>query len=245
MTLKYKPKWWEITILLFGLIGLIWFLSCRYLAPSLENVVSFDISTKEYVMSKIQNGDLLFFAGTSQGERTIRFFHNSYFSHVCMVFRDERGLDKPSPENSIFVWEADLGQKYKDGPRIMRLSEKLNRWKGFKIGMWMRYIPRDVFGMDRPKTEDILNIAQEYLNLDKEMDMLMASWFFSRWPESSIFKFLKGNKVFCSELVVDTLQKLGIVDKIRHASWYSPESFVRGSVPVIKGTYGTPSYFKF
>lgn len=240
---KYRPKWWEITILLFGLIGLIWFLSCRFLAPKLNEKIAVSALTRKELFQKIKNGDLLFFSGESQGEKTIRFFHNSYYSHMCLVFVDERGIDIPTPENSIFVWEADLGQKYKDGPRIARLSEKLDRWKGMKIGMWMRYVPADALGEERPQTIDILNIAQGYLDSGVKMDTFMASWFFSRWPGSFIFNFLKGKGVFCSELVVDTLQKLGIVSKERHPSWYSPESFVRGEVPVIKGTYGSPAYF--
>lgn len=219
---KYKPiyRWWEITIVFIGLIGLAWFLSCRYLAPSLERVFSrqqVDFLTAKELLGKVQNGDLLFFAGTSQGEKVIRFFHNSYYSHMCMAFYDPNGAIDSTPENTIFIWEADLGQRYKDGPRIMRLSEKLNRWKGSKIGMWMRYIPSDPLGIERPPASEILRIAQEYLDAEIEMDVAMASWFFSRWPESFIFSKLKGKKkVFCSELVVDTLQKLGIVAKERH-----------------------------
>lgn len=248
--IPYVPKWWELTVVFVGLIGFIWFLSCRYLAPSLEKairkgVISEPVLLGENLLSKVQNGDLLFFAGTSQGERVIRFFHNSYYSHVCMVFRDPNGAIDETPENTIFIWETDLGQNYKEGPRIMRLSEKLDRWKGSKIGMWLRYIPPDPLGLDRPLTSDILAIAQEYLDAEIEMDINMLSWFFSSWPESFIFKLLKNKKVFCSELVVDTLQRLGIVARVRHPSFYTPENFVRSEVPVIKGNYALPVYFKF
>jgi hypothetical protein len=259
---RYVPKWWEITVLLFGLIGLIWFLSCRYLAPSLEKAIAKGVIPEpvllgketqfrraegyEDLLSKVQNGDLLFFAGSSQGERVIRFFHNSYYSHMCIVFKDPNGAIDDTPENTIFIWETDLGQRYKDGPRIMRLSEKLDRWKGSKIGMWMRYIPPDALGLDRPLTSDILAIAQEYLDADIQMDINMVSWFFCRWPESFIFRSLKNkNNVFCSELVADTLQRIGILAKGRHPSWYTPENFARGQVPIIKGNYASPVYFKF
>lgn len=241
----YSPMWWEITVVLIGLLGLIWFMSCRYLAPSLENIKNLDAIERRELLNKVENGDLLFFSGTSQGERVIRFFHNSYYSHICMVFKDPNGALDNTPENTIFIWETDLGQRYKDGPRIMRLSEKLDRWKGSKIGMWKRYIPSDALGVDRPQTKDILAIAQTYLDSKKEMDIYMMSWFFSSWPNSWLFKTLKGNGVFCSELIVDTLQKLGIVSSTHHPSWYSPESFVRGEVPLIKGSYSFPVYFTF
>lgn len=248
----YQPKWWEITIILIGFIGLVWFLSCRYLAPSLEKDIAKGkieglTLTKEELLKTVDNGDLIFLAGETQGEKTIRFFHNSYYSHMCLVFRDgvENSVDGANTlENTIFVWESDLGQRYKDGPRVMRLSEKLDRWKGMKIGMIKKYIPPDALGMDRPRTADILSIAQSYLSENIDMDISMASWFFSRWPDSFLFGLVKdGKKVFCSELIADTFQKLGIMSRKRHPAWYSPEDFVRGKVPFIKGHFSSPLYF--
>lgn len=247
---SFQFTWWEKTILILSFIGLIWLLSCRYLAPSLERSIAKGLigkptMTKEDLLNSVNNGDLIFLAGETQGERTIRFFHNSYYSHMFLVFRDSPPDGVPdTPENTVFVWEADVGQGYKDGPRIMRLSEKLDRWKGMKIGMFKRYIPPDAFGADRPTTKDILDIAQSYLSENMDMDMVMASWFFSRWPDGFLFKLFKNQKkVFCSELVVDTLQKLGIMSKERHPSWYSPEDFVRGKVPIVKGTFSSLSIY--
>jgi len=184
-------------------------------------------------LENLGNGDLLFLSGGTFSEKVIKFYHKSFYSHVAFIFEDSRGVENPTKENTLFVWESDLGQNVKDGPRIMRLVDKLKRWKGDKIGMIRKY------NGVRPTTIDIMNIAK--LNLEKGMDASMISWFFSNYPDSYIFKFLKGDNMFCTELVADTLQKLDIMESDRHPSSYTPNDLCR-LVPK-KGFYSFPIYF--
>lgn len=233
----WKPEWWEILALVIGVVLILWFGSCRFLVPTLNISLGACLSSSK-ILDKVKNLDLLFFTGTSQGERAIRVWHSSYYSHVCIVVRDDN-----TPGAPAFIWESDLGHKYKDGPRLMRLSEKLERWKGDKIGMWRRYIPSGPVSGNKPSAEDILKIVQEYLKTGAGMDINMLSWFLSDYPDTAAFRFLKGNNVFCSELVAGTLQKLGILPKDKNPSWYTPDFF---SKPLnVKGNYGTPVYFSF
>lgn len=271
----YFPRWWEYLALLIGLILLIWFGACRVLVPSLDSALSRGIihinMTAEELMSGIglQNGDLIFLAGNTQGERAIKLFHNSYYSHVCLVFRDERGAIDDTPKNTIFVWESDLGQGYRSGPRVMRLWDKLQRWGGrertaSRIGMWKRFIS---IPEAKPTATAILDIAKPYIDAKVDMDITMSSWFLADYPDSAIYRFLKGNglkgndlkgergekgnalegkKIFCSELLAATLQTLGIMSKEHHPSWFTPESFASGKgVTLKKGAYGSPIYFAF
>lgn len=242
----YKPKWWEYFALFIGIVLLIWFVSCRFLVKSLKEdyekgkiVPTFD--NIEDLLKNVENGDLIFLSGDTQGERAIRMAHNSYYSHVGFLFVDKRGAIDSTPKNTVFIWESDLGQGYRDGPRIMRLWDKLSRWKGCKIGMIRKYSSF----FHRPKTEEILNVAKPILDANIGMDISMTSWFFSDYPESKIFKFLKDDKVFCSGLVAFTLQKLGIMDYRKHPSWYTPENFASGKDVFVRGFYHYPVYFKF
>ena len=41
-----------------------------------------------------------------------------------MVFKD---YDAESGELIPFIWECDMGQNYRDGARVMKLSEKLKK----------------------------------------------------------------------------------------------------------------------
>ncbi len=245
----YKLNVIEIFVLVLCFVLILWFGGCAFLVPTLE-ISKIDAITVDNLLNKVQNGDLIFLAGKSQGERAIRFFHSSYYSHMGMIFVDERNAVKDANgnvpvENKIFIWEADLGQGSRSGPRVMKLADKLKRWKGEKIGMWKRYINET-----RPSTKDILSVVQLYLSSKIHMDLSMVSWFFARWPKSALFKYFKmgdgdGENVFCSELMVATLQKLDIIDSDKHPSWYSPEDFVRDKVPLAKGTYGVANYFTF
>jgi hypothetical protein len=36
-----------------------------------------------------------------------------------------------SKKNVAYIWEADLGQKTKDGPRVIKLKDKLKLYRGY------------------------------------------------------------------------------------------------------------------
>jgi hypothetical protein len=183
----------------------------------------------------LSNGDLLFLSGSTFAEKVIKFWHNSYYSHVAIIFEDYRGVKNPTKENTLFVWESDIGQNTKEGPRIMKLSDKLNKWKGDKIGMIRKY-----YG-PRPSTLNIMNIVVQHIG--KGMDLNMTAWFFSEFPDSTIFKhFKKNGEMFCSELVAKTLQSLDIIEDDRHPASYTPQDF--SVIVPKKGFYSFPIYFK-
>lgn len=225
---------WEICCLVISFLAIFWVSSVYLFSPSFPSKLA--TLTKEEILNSVDNGDLLFLSGNTFAEKVIKFWHSSYYTHVAIIFKDERGVKTPTRENTLFVWESDVGQRTKDGPRIMKLVDKLDRWKGDKIGMIRKF-----HGI-KPSTFDIVEIAKQYV--DRGMDIDMISWFFSSFPESRIFKHLKSDKrMFCSELVAETLQNLGILKKDKHPASYTPQDF---SVIIPKqGFYSFPVYFSF
>jgi hypothetical protein len=140
-----SPLWcWIILAFLIVIVG------CMVNIHYLKYDIEYKGSEKE-LLDEVENGDLLFFTGETYGEKAIRWYSGSNFSHICMVFRDNENGSSVS-----FVWEADVGQRYKEGPRVMRLKEKLERWKGVKICALKKMIGK------RPSTLDILKVVERY-----------------------------------------------------------------------------------
>jgi hypothetical protein len=218
----------QIFLLFIGLIILTWGLLIHYTAPNIDYYVAFNKVNKTSVLDVLKNannGDLIFLSGDTFGEKTIRRYHSSLFSHCCLVVRDKD--HKNNNMDTAFILESDLGQGYKNGPRILRLQDKLDRWKGLRWCAWKKFT-----GPERPSTEDILKIARKYLKYD--MDLSMASWVFSNYPNSFLFKYLKPEKsVFCSELVSEVLEKLGILKLEGISTSYSPERLANGKLKLV------------
>lgn len=200
----------------FGIVFLFFIIAfgifIAYLAYRKPKVNSW--SSKSDLFEKADNGDLVFFSGTTLPERAIKVYSGSPFTHVGMIFRDLDEVGREIP----FIWEADIGQGQKNGPRVIKLEDKLDRWKGLKIVGWRRFLNKN-----RPTKEAILNVVSNYLDYD--MDTEMYSWAVSNFP-SLVEKAHQPNKVFCSELIAMTLHHLKIIEHTKSPVSYSPSTFV-------------------
>lgn len=200
--------------IIFFIISCFIFLYLRIKFITFEYLNFENITNVEDILNNSKNGDLLFLSGSTHGEKAIRWYHSSQWSHCSFIFRD---VDENTGKDIAYIFESDLGQGSKDGPRVMRLKDKLDRWKGENIIAWKKY-NGDI------KTYDILKIATFYHINNYDFDNKMYSWFFSSNPNSFFYKYVKDEKkVFCSELVADVLQKLGIISKDHTPSWYTPK----------------------
>jgi hypothetical protein len=212
------------------LLGLIFLIVCLLRIIFLEPFKPLNVNSSiSELLEQVDNGDLLFFSGETYGEKAIRWYSNSYFSHVAIVLRDmENGKSVP------FLWEADIGQRYREGPRVMRLQEKLERWKGSPFIAWRKLIGK------RPSTQSILEVVDKFEHY--QMDNSMTSWFWADHP--FISDYLKEDKtVFCSELVVLTLQELGLMNNDKKAYSYSPEDLITNKIDFNGCFYSEPQYF--
>lgn len=232
----HSPLW--LWFILFIALSILVYIACiYYLPPSIMKKIPSNLESYKEILNTVKNGDLIFWGGDSFTEKVVRFYHRSFYNHISFVLVDDEGANDDTRENTVFVWEADVGQRYRKGPRLLRLSEKLERWKGQPIAMLRRWQGREL------AKEEIHSIVDEYLKKGTGMDMSMLCWAFSNYPNSFIFKYLKGdNVVFCSELVADTLQKLGTIEKEHHPAWYTPAWFSQNQ-EFIEGSYSDPIYF--
>ncbi len=157
-------------------------------------------------LDKVGNGDLLLLSGSTKGEKSCKWATGSVFSHVGFLFREVN----PDGNNIVYIWEADVGQGSRNGPRVMALEDKLARYHGHKVLGW-----RQLSG-PRPSLKEILKLVPKYSK--KTLDTEMWSWVLNGFVKDD-------KKVFCSELTAMTLQDLKILDSKELPCGYSPQNF--------------------
>ena len=116
-------------------------------APRIErNVEELDVTT-------LKVGDLLFFSGSSYGDRVISLFTRSPYTHVCMVVQEG-----PEPK----VWKID-----RKGPRVSQWFDTCKRY-------------RDVIGVRHIKhvleTIDVNTVINKYTAYRFDNNMLRWLW---------------------------------------------------------------------
>lgn len=183
---------------------------------------SYHINIPENIdASHFDNGDIIFFSGSTSSEKTIKFYTGCPFSHVSLLFKED---------DIIYVWEADMGQGYKSGPRVMKLEDKFSRWKGDRISALKKWLGK------RPSTKEILEVIGRHVK--KDMDPNMVSWMFPKFSHLLREK----NQVFCSELLAMSLIELGMIEKCNPTE-VSPSDFFFDRVKCSGGVYGVPHFF--
>ena len=237
---KWNPGIWVVLILCLTLLIFIIFVIKT--SPDIEKYKNVGlIIDPNDIFSDAENGDLILMSGNTYGEKVCKWFSNSIFSHVGFLFRENHPETK---EDILYIWDADIGQKARDGPRVMKFEDKLTIYKGFRIGAWKKLIVSE--NRKRPSLKDILKIIPRYSN--KEFDDLMMTWFIPLYM-NTIHSIVNDNsKVFCSELIASTLQDLNILKENRRPTSYCPEDFFRSNIntDLEKGyTYSDPKFFKF
>jgi hypothetical protein len=219
-------EWVVLTVLL---IIMAIYIRMLWSAPNLEKYVKKHQNSLNWIsynnlMQNAKNGDLLFMAGNSRGEKSVRWASGSIFSHCGLLFRENH---PETGEDILYIWEADLGQRSKDGPRVMKVEDKIKYYHGFPYMMWRSLETKEIGGkkQSRPSTEDIGKCVKKYGDYD--FDDRMYTWIFSNSDTlHNIFK--NEDKIFCSELVAMTLQDLNILKRTEKPSWFSPGTFAEG-----------------
>jgi hypothetical protein len=205
------------------ILFLLFYFSFYFLSPNLESFTKDELSnipTFDTLKDSIQTGDLIFTSGKTYPERIISGFTNSYFTHVGILVKEN---------DIIYIWDSDIGQGVKMGPRFMLLEDKLKRYKGFKIGV----VAKTPYS-GNIKEDDIMKIVHKYI--DKGMDNKMYSYFIDSLKDE--------DKLFCSELVIKTYQDLDLIDRIKYpinSKKYTPGDILDGKIINIKEL----KYFKF
>jgi hypothetical protein len=179
------------------------------------------------IRNALKTGDILLFSGKGGISDGIKFFTLSKYSHVGMVykFEDPQGLD---PKGSLFCWEsttlsdlkdADTGKLTKGVQRV-ELSERLERCfsKGYEISV--RQLSKS---LTNAMVLALNNFRHEVSGRPYEKDkieLLKAAY-------DGIFGENKEDisSLFCSELVAEAYQRMGLLTEELPSNEYIPKDF--------------------
>lgn len=246
----YNVYVWQWILFFIAIAILIVVLLMYFTAPRLMNYVDNYRNTLQWItvpklMDQVSTGDVILMEGDSYGERVMKWCTRSIFSHVALVIRVKKYEESsPDQEEIVYLWESDLGQKKKAGPRLIPLKEKLKLYKGSKIAAWRPL--KSTSSAKKPSPEDFISIVKKYLEYD--MDHRVLTWWFAGWWNWAYSLFKTDNKMFCSELVASTLQEIGILKKDRQPAWYCPGDWAKQTprLALENGySYGPIQFFDF
>lgn len=188
----------------------------RYLSQNPQKLLS-----SESVQQNCKTLDLIFLSGKTPGEGWIRLLSGSVFSHVAIVIRD---VDEP------YLWESDYGQGSRIGTRSIPFRLKIERWKGCKIGAWMKY-----------KGDNTLTVEQIYRVIKDKFDVKFDDLF-----ASYLIGIKRDGDMFCSETVMQLLTDVGVTTPNVVPYWYAPRHFFERSLntePSLRELYDEPILF--
>lgn len=174
---------------------------------------------------RLKTGDIILFSGKGAISDGIKFFTLSKWSHVGMIYRFDNPLD---PKSSMFCWEsttlsdikdADTGKLTKGVQRV-ELSERLERCfsKGYEISVRL---------LSETLTDDMIlalnNFRHEVSGRPYEKDKIELL-------KAAYEGVLGDNKedlssLFCSELVAEAYQKMGLLTERVPSNEYTPNNF--------------------
>jgi len=179
----------------------------------------------EDIRSQLKTGDILLFSGKGGVSDGIKFFTVSKWSHVGIVYRFS---DPNDPQGSVFCWEsttlsnladADTGKLTKGVQRV-ELSERLERCfaTGYEISVRTLSKP-----LNNSMLQALNNFRHEVSGRPYEKDkieLLKAAY-------DGIFGENKEDlsSLFCSELVAEAYQRMGLLTEKLPSNEYTPKDF--------------------
>lgn len=179
----------------------------------------------EDIRSQLKTGDILLFSGKGGISEGIKFFTLSKWSHVGMIYRFD---DPRDAKGSIFCWEsttlsnledADTGKLTKGVQRV-ELSERLERCFASGYDICVRPLAKSL-------TEEMIRTLNDFRHevsgrpYEKDkIELLKAAY-------DGIFGDNKEDlsSLFCSELVAEAYQRMGLLTQKTPSNEYTPKDF--------------------
>lgn len=149
------------------------------------------------ILKVAKSGDMILFCTNDLAGRIIRFTSNDCFSHAAILFKDK---------NQWYIWDSDyyqqydyISQKTKSGSKLRKLDEAIKAYGYCKAKLYP--LKRKIISKIS-NWKEVLSIYNNSLFEDNPFVWYLADW------KLNLLKNKKRN--FCSELIADTYQRLGI-----------------------------------
>lgn len=201
-------------------------------------------TTYEEIRPTLKTGDLVFFSGKSKISALIKMVTRSSWSHIGMVYvmpYDQNSVhgEQDNANNFVGLFESAKSGKRWDrltgtsrvGVRIVSLSNRIQTYSGSKIGIRRLEHFKDT-GPDYTELQELKNELRGRKYEQSTLELFNAVM--------DIWEPLDGNEedlssIFCSELVAEAYQRMGLLENEPPSNEYTPADFTR-SIKLEKGS---------
>lgn len=175
------------------------------------------------LVPRMQTGDLILFAGTSDAARIIELASDGPYSHSSMVYR-------PDGHSAPQLWEE---VSFVTGRDKITKSDHNGAQLGDALTMVKQYVAQHDVPYYRPLVwerppdfnESVMEIMRSLDDTPWGNTLEMAGDFI----EGRVFNRDSGTAhMYCSALVACTYQHVGLLDRDHPPNYYSPSSFAPG-----------------
>ena len=176
----------------------------------------------EEAVAAASTGDIWLFRGIAFADWTVRVATNSPVNHVGMAVALD---DLPA-----LLWHAELGRSLVDvwtgghhrGVQLHLLADAVKTWNTrYRQRAWVRQLEGPI---ERCHEDRLLEVIER---LDGR-PFPTALQLFRGWLRGRARRASSLDTVFCAELVATTYQHMGLLPRMRPATWYDPGRFWSG-----------------
>lgn len=182
------------------------------------------------VRDQLKTGDIILMAGESVFSWAIRRFTGSKWSHVGMVVR--------SPDiDAVLLWESTTtghpedyatpdGREPKRGVQLPPLSKRVRDYDG-KVAL--RRLDR---ALTKAEVQRLTAFRHEVKDRDYDFDALQLLR--SAMDEGLFWRNREDlQSFFCSELIAEGYQRMGLLPETKPSNEYTPDDFARDAGDVL------------
>jgi hypothetical protein len=174
------------------------------------------------IKPKLDTGDLFLFSSDFLISRVIQVVTHSAYSHVGMVAR------YPDESGSLCFWECTTFNQLIDksdhelhaGVRIVSLDKLL--------AIYANYVPGG-FSVRLLKADRTSDFREAFDNFVKQVDarpMAGKLGMISHWLGGKVLSLTSSDEsYFCSQLIAETYQRIGLLPENRPPNAYAPRDF--------------------
>lgn len=180
---------------------------------------------------ELKTGDIILFSGKGAFSDIIKYGTFSKWSHVGMV------LKLPGYE-FLTVWEsttlsniADLDtKKPRKGVQLVALSDRVHQYSG---SIAVRQLQGG--SLDEGAIDNLMGLREEIKGKEYEKDKLELIKAAYDGPFGKNSEDL--SSLFCSELVAEAYQRLGLLDETKPSNEYTPADFSEKRMNSLRGDF--------
>jgi len=174
------------------------------------------------IRDDLKTGDIVLFSGMGRISDLIKFFSGSKWSHIGLVVKSD-------DFDMVLLWEStslssidDIEDGIaKNGVQLVALSERIAQYDG---EISVRQFEGEI-------TPDMLVALKEFRRVSKNKPYEKSRWELASslidigWFTENVEDF---SSIFCSELVAEALEKMGIMNGDLAANEFIPKDFFEG-----------------